>query len=407
MTKEIRELLNKLEVLEDEARELINNTETRTEDITTKQEEIRGLKAKIEMQEELENDFKDEERDGINMNKESRDDKKVKYDGELFYRALTGVELTEEERKLIKEVQTRALSETGDKKDGGNVVPDDLSQEIIESIKEEESVRNLVRIENAKSKTGTRIVRTGTPNKLHNTAERGAIQMINNPQYDVITYNQQKFAGMMDVSNELLDDSFVNFKDEIKTWLADSSRETENEEVFYGLGGDNACEGLISKGKEKYKTVKAPTTIDIKFLRRVKNMLKKGYRTNSKWVMNTEAFEVLSNIEDKNGRGILAEDPRKEDSYTLFGRPVEIYDTIQTNDTTKKTEILFGDFIRGYRMFPRKNFEIKMTDIGAGAFETDTVKAIGIERFDGKIMDVGAVIMVTDVVTGEVTPTQG
>ncbi|WP_454053967.1 hypothetical protein [Clostridium sp. Marseille-Q7071] len=38
--------------------------------------------------------------------------------------------------------------------------------------------------------------------------------------------------------------------------------------------------------------------IDIKFLRRVKNMLKKGYRT-PKWVMNTEAFEVLSNIEDK------------------------------------------------------------------------------------------------------------
>jgi len=112
--------------------------------------------------------------------------------------------------------------------------------------------------------------------------------------------------------------------------------------------------------------------------------------------MNTDAFEAISNIEDKNGRSILAEDPRKPDSFTLFGRPVEVYDTIVTTDNNE-TDIMFGDFKRGYRMFDRKAFEFRMTDTGAGAFETDTVKARGISRFDGQRMDKKAIVIVRDV----------
>ncbi|WP_144482414.1 phage major capsid protein, partial [Bacillus pumilus] len=117
---------------------------------------------------------------------------------------------------------------------------------------------------------------------------------------------------------------------------------------------------------KKYKSLKAPSLITIKFLRKVKNQIKRGYRKNAKWVMNTEAFETLANIEDKNGRGILAEDPRNEDSFLLFGRPVEVYDEIVTDDK-QKTHILFGDFKNAYFMFDRQKFEIKSTDIGSDA----------------------------------------
>ncbi len=152
-----------------------------------------------------------------------------------------------------------------------------------------------------------------------------------------------------------------------------------------------------------YIEAATPTTWDIKALRNIFNKLKRGYRSNARWVMNTLVFELLSNIEDKNGRGILAEDPRKPDSFTLFGRPVEVYDSI-TTDEQGKTLLAFGDFKRGYRMFDRKAFEIKLTDVGAGAFETDTVKARGIERFDGQRMDSEAIVIVRNVDVSALIP---
>ena len=47
-------------------------------------------------------------------------------------------------------------------------------------------------------------------------------------------------------------------------------------------------------------------------------------------------------------------------------------------------------------MFDRQNFGIAFTDVGAGAFETDSYKARGIERFDGKIMDNNALVIIRE-----------
>ncbi|EFV69558.1 phage-like head protein, partial [Bacillus sp. BT1B_CT2] len=306
---------------------------------------------------------KPEERDILTATKEYR---------EAWFKVLTGRshDLGEEERSMMQRVlkENRALS-SGSDKDGGYTVPDDISTEILKSIQELNSVRNLVRVVPKTAPSGSYTVRKGVAGKLYNTAEKEQIQELKNMEFDQIWYNVKKFAGFMPAPNELLNDSFVNFVKEIVDWLSESAVVTENEEIFYGKGGETNVEGIITSGK--YKTLKAPSVITIKFLRKVKNQIKRGYRKNAKWVMNTEAFETLANIEDKNGRGILAQDPRDEDNFLLFGRPVEVYDEIITDDKTQKTHILFGDFKRGYFMFDRQKFEIKSTDVGGDAFLTD------------------------------------
>ncbi|WP_077736759.1 phage major capsid protein [Bacillus sonorensis] len=321
---------------------------------------------------------------------------------EAWLKVLTGREadLDSEERSMMERVlrENRALS-AGSDKDGGYTVPDDISTEILKSIQELNSVRNLVRVVPKTSPSGSYPVRKGAAGKLYNTAEKEQIQELKNMEFDQIWYNVKKFAGFMPISSELLNDSFVNFVREIVDWLSESAVVTENEEIFYGKGGETNVEGIITSGK--YKTFKAPSVITIKFLRKVKNQIKRGYRKNAKWVMNTEAFETLANIEDKNGRGILAQDPRDEDNFLLFGRPVEVYDEIVTDDKTQKTHILFGDFQRGYFMFDRQKFEIKSTDVGVDAFLTDQTYFRGIERFDGKVVDPEAAVIVTDLVVGE------
>ncbi|ARJ75385.1 major capsid protein [Bacillus velezensis] len=376
----------------EEAKELQGQIELMTEGRSLELPEIgeeRNFAAEIKSEPKKET----EERNILTATKEYR---------EAWLKVLTGRshDLETEERNMMERVlkENRSLS-AGSDKDGGYTVPDDISKEILKSIQELNSVRNLIRVVPKTAPSGNYTVRKGVAGKLYNTAEKEQIKELKNMEFDQIWYNVKKFAGIMPVSSELLNDSFVNFVQEIVDWLSESAVVTENDEIFYGDGGEKNVEGIISSGK--FKSIKAPSLITIKFLRKVKNQIKRGYRRNAVWVMNTEAFETLANIEDKNGRGILAEDPRNEDNFLLFGRPVEIYDEVLTDDKTQKTHILFGDFKRGYFMFDRQKFEIKSTDVGGDAFLTDQTYFRGIERFDGKVVDPEAAIIVTDLVVGE------
>ncbi|MEC2307827.1 phage major capsid protein [Bacillus atrophaeus] len=410
MTKKERELRQKFTQKKQEATNLLE--EGKSEEARSMLDEAKEMHKQIEMMAEGRSlevpslgeernfvpeldrkpDEKPEERDILTATKEYR---------EAWFKVLIGRshDLGEEERSMMQRVlkENRSLS-SGSDKDGGYTVPDDISKEILKSIQELNSVRNLVRVVPKTAPSGNYTVRKGVAGKLYNIAEKEQIKELKNMEFDQIWYNVKKFAGFMPAPNELLNDSFINFVKEIVDWLSESAVVTENEEVFYGKGGENNVEGIISSGK--FKSLKAPSVITIKFLRKVKNQILRGYRKKAVWVMNTEAFETIANIEDKNGRGILAVDPRDEDSFLLFGRPVEVYDEVVTDDK-QKTNILFGDFKNGYFMFDRQKFEIKSTDVGGDAFLTDQTYFRGIERFDGKVVDPEAAVIVTDFVVGE------
>lgn len=405
MTKKERELRQQLKEKREAAQKAIE--EGRTEEARSLMDEAKGIKQAIEMFEEAralgapefeERNFVPETERNPQPEEEQRSFIATEEYRQAWFKVLTGKEdeLGKEERDMLQKVikENRSLSANSDK-DGGYTVPEDISKEILKSIMEMNSVRNLVRVVPKNAPSGTYTVRKGVAEKLYNTAEKEAIKELKNMEFDQITWNVKKFAGFLPISSELLNDSFVNFTREIVEWLSESAVTTENDEVFYGAGEANV-EGIITSGK--FKRIEAPTEITIKFLRRVKNSLKKGYRRNAVWVMNTEAFETLANIEDKNGRGILAADPRNEDSFNLFGRPVEVYDEIVTDEETEKTHILFGDFKRGYRMFDRQRFEIRSTDVGADAFLTDQTYFRGIERFDGRVVDPEAAIIVENLI---------
>ncbi|MBY0094940.1 phage major capsid protein [Priestia aryabhattai] len=406
--KLIDELNQQITALETEVRSL--NAEKKIDEAKAKLEEIRSVKEQIKIEEELAQgevrkvEKKVEEKrqakqEGLQVNTVPTNTDEYRM---AWYKVLTGRqdEMTGEERSMMQKVMTenRSLTGTTDK-DGGYTVPSDISQQIIESIKELNSVRNLVKVVPKKAPTGSYVVRKGTAAKLYNLQEKEALRELKNMEFEEIAYNVKKFGGFIPAPNELLADSFLDFVAEIKAWLVESSLVTENEEVLYGAGGTTGIEGIITSGK--YKTIAAPAVVDIAFLRKVKNMIKQGYRQNAKFIVNTQAFELLSNLEDKNGRGYLAVDPRNEDAYTLFGRPVEIYDEVKTDEVTNKTHILFGDFQRAYFMFDRQSFEIKATDVGGDAYITDQTLFRGIERFDGKVIDPEALVVVTDVVVAE------
>lgn len=389
MSNEMRELRSKLGVALDDIDKAIKAGDAQAAE--TAKNEADKLRRLLTIAEDAFN-----ARKGLDTDDEAGDNSgtTAKYNAQLFYKAISGQKLTEVEAKLVADAANAYKNKysEGAKKDGGYTVPDDLSQTIFESIKSKESVRNLVTVENVNSATGTRIWRTGSVLKLYNTEEFDEIKEMNNAEYEPMTYKQHKFAGLMTVSSELLEDSFVSFEAEIRNWLAEAARVTENHEILYGAGGEKHSQGLISTAGA-YSEVQAPSTLSIDFFRAVYLSLQSGYRTNAKWIMNSLAFGEVAKIKDGDGRSVLQPDPRQSDSYVLLGFPVEVWDSVLT-DEENKTVIIFGDFASAYRMFARRDFGIAFTDIGAGAFESDCIKAKGVERFDGRIFDRDALVII-------------
>ena len=400
MSNQMRDLRDKITIKRSELNEAISNNDVeKAKSAKLELENLDNLYNMAETAFENERKFRADPDDGENNNtriKQMDNKSKLNYDANLFYKAITNKgNLSESEKSIISEARKKynnSFSE-GKKENGGYTVPDDLSKEIFESIKSQDSIRDLVDVEHVKSATGTRIVKSGTPNRLYNTEEYEELKELNNPVFSVVKYNQKKFAGLMPLSSELFEDSFINFQSEIVNWLSDSARVTENHQLLYGAGGDNHCQGILTT-PGAYKEITAPSDITIEFLRKVKFSLKKGYRSTAKWIMNTDSLLAISEIKDGNGRSYMQPDPIKAEQYVLLGSPVYIFDDIETDEG--KTVILYGDLKKAYRMFDRQNFGIAFTDVGAGAFETDSYKARGIERFDGKIMDNNALVIIRE-----------
>lgn len=390
MSNEMRELRGKLCTVLDELDGAVRNGNM--EEATARKAEAEKLRGLYDM---AERSFL-ERRQMETEEPHPQDANEAKYNAELFYKAIGGGVLTEAESRAVgeaKAVYANKFSE-GSSKDGGMTVPDDLSREIFSAVAEEESVRNLVYVENVTSATGTRIFRGGQPVKLYNTAEYDEMKELANRNYEPVRYSQKKFAGMMEVSNELLEDSFVNFKQEFVEWMSEAARNTENAQIFYGAGGEKHCQGLLSTANA-YRELDAASGLSVDFLRAAYLKVKQGYRTNGRWIMNSDGFAQLCALKYEDGRSVIQPNPKEADSYVLFGFPIAIYDTIRTDE--EKTVIAFGDFRRAYRMFPRREFGVAFTDVGAGAFESDSVKARGTERFDGKVMDREAIVILRNV----------
>ncbi|MCY7677093.1 phage major capsid protein, partial [Bacillus safensis] len=266
MSKEERQLRQQFTQKKQEARNLLS--EGKDEEARSMLDEAKSLQKRIEMMSEERELDAPEIEDRHYVPEQKRDPESDSSDEErsltgtqeyrnAWFKVLTGRddELGNEERKMLQEVlrENRQLSSKSDK-DGGYTVPDDISKQIIKSIQELNSVRNLVRVVPKTAPGGSYPVRKGAAGKLYNIAEKEAIKELKNMEFDQITYNVKKFAGFLPIPNELLNDSFINFVREIVEWLSESATVTENDEVFYGKGGENNVEGIITS--KKYKSLK-------------------------------------------------------------------------------------------------------------------------------------------------------
>ncbi|MHB9950782.1 phage major capsid protein [Clostridium botulinum] len=377
------EMKQELQGLQNEAKGLINKEDVTAEEINNKSKEIETLKAKITMQENIEEEERKEIEDKINTgiakelgkdgNMEETKNKQELYK-EGFYNALRGKRVTEEQATVLEEFNNALSSNTDE--DGGYTIPIDQQTAIKELKREFKSLETLVNTEPVTTPKGNRNIEKDAEYTPFAEFEEGEdVPTTDSPQFVNISYVIKDRGGILPVPNNLLADNTANLASYLNKWLAKKQVATRNKLIVDLLA-------------TKAKTAVASAD-DLKTITNV--TLDPAISAMSVVVTNQTGFNWLDTLKDSEGNYLLQKDPTMPTKKLLFGiHPVEVYSNkTLKNDTTSGTKapIIIGALKEAVTLFDREAISLLSTNIGGDAFKKNRTDIRAITREDVKLVD--------------------
>ncbi|OTP90148.1 capsid protein [Gilliamella apicola] len=259
--------------------------------------------------------------------------------------------LTNEElRNYIRTGEARSLS-TAVPADGGYTVIPELDKEIMRQLSDESEMRAICTVKKIGSNEYKKLVSVG--GAIVNHGEEGTARTETaTPKLEEVSIKLYPIYAYPKTTQEILDFSDLD----VLSWLTDEIKDTfvETEEIDLISGdGTKKAKGFLSypqavqSDKERpFGTLEKMTTnaitadslIDLLF------KLKKKYRKNAVWTMNSNTAATLQKLKNGNGDYIWRDGLKAGDPDMLLGKPVHYLENM--ND--KGAVVAVGDFKRGY-----------------------------------------------------------
>lgn len=366
MTK-LQELEQQIGELKNEARGLVDAKDAAG--AKAKMKEIEEIKALVEIEKALEI----EEETQITNKIEGNDMKMMNTENkvnevQLFAKLLAKKPLTEAEN---------AMSE-GVKADGGYTVPVDVLTRINELREQKGALQNVITVEPVSTETGSRVLKVRAQQTgFAKVLEGGTIAAKETPQFTNLEYKVEKYAGLFQATNELLEDTAENITACLVKWIGDESRVTRNKLILAELD-------------KKAKT--AVTGVDgIKSILNVK--LDPAFRYTSVILTNQDGYNFMdTTFKDGNGRYLMQDSITAPTGKQLLGCDIIVVSNKDLPTVAGKAPIIIGDLKEAIVMFDRKTLSVKASDVAGTAFETDVTLFRAIEREDIKTRDAEAFV---------------
>lgn len=361
-----------LRAAKENARKIVASGTSTIEEINAATLNIDTLEAKLKLA------LKDEEEIKENLNGSILENKGISANGidsqayeNAFVSFLKG-NVSIDEKITIQ----AALSSTTDA-DGGLLIPKDQETQVIELARDYSSLRDLVNVEPVSTLTGTRVIEVeGEYTPFAEVTEGSKLSDIENGQFKAIAYSCKTYGGILPIPNNLLKDNKGNLLQHVNKWFAKKKVATENKVIVDVI---NTFNKTAMTGIDDIKTA-------------INVTLDPAISVNAIVVTNQTGFNELDKMKDTDGNYLLQPDPTKPTQKLLKGREVKVYpDKVLANDTTK-APIIIGNFKKAITLFDRELLAIKSTDIGAGAFETNTTKVRGSLRMNAQKFDEKAIV---------------
>lgn len=303
------------------------------------------------------------------------------------------VEPKKSEKELAKDIKNKFVADfknmvtsgtmpngskiVGDDSNAGLTIPSDVQTAIHTLVRQYSSLESLVNVENVSTSQGSRVYEKQsdiTP-LVNLDDEKAQIGNIDDPKLTLIKYVIHRYAGITTATNTLLADTAENILDWLETWAARKDVVTRNQAILAVMGN----------------APKKPTISNFDNIKDLENnTLDPAIIATSAFVTNQSGFAVLAKVKDANGNYLIQPNVTNPEVKQIGGHIVQVIADRWLPDATGSHPLYFGDFKQGITLFDRQRMSVTPTNIGGGAFETDTTKIRFIDRFDVQLIDDGA-----------------
>lgn len=351
--KRMYELSEEIRSLTGEARILQKNGEiSKAEE---KMEAIRSLKAQYNTEKEL---FEAESL-FAQPTKETKSVPGTTADGEEgnFYKAFRN--------RFSDYGLNKSLMSEGSNANGGYTVPQDLQTKINEYKTNRFSFENYVDVENVRTLSGSRTYRKKNQSApFTEVAEGGAIPLIANPQYEILNYRVKKYGGIIQVTDELFDDTTANIDREIAMHFALCREDTINSKILAIL--QTKAETALSGGISSLRTA-------------LIRVLGSAYTPASKIYTNDDGYAYLCNQQDSNNRDYFFYDPSGSGKPAiniggLIVPVVQVPNTVMASTAATgnklKMPFIIGDLHEAVHIFDRRQMSIAASNSATVTYTT-------------------------------------
>ena len=263
--------------------------------------------------------------------------------------------------------------------DAGLTIPQDISTAINTLVRQYDSLQEYVNVENVTTLTGSRVYEkwTDITGLANIDDEAGKIADIDDPKLSLIKYTIKRYAGISTVTNSLLADSAENILAWLSGWIAKKVVVTRNKAIL----------GVVDKLPTKPTLTKWDDIIDLEA------KVDPAIKQTSFFLTNTSGFTALKKVKNALGDYLMERDVKSPTGYSINGFAVkEISDRWLPNASSGVMPLYFGDLKQAVTLFDRQQMSLLSTNIGGGAFETDTTKVRVIDRFDVVATDTEAFV---------------
>ncbi|HEN3652985.1 TPA: phage major capsid protein [Yersinia enterocolitica] len=267
-----------------------------------------------------------------------------------------GKKVTNDElRHYIMTGETRTLSTTVNESGGYSVIPE-LDSEIMRTLADESEMRQICTVKTTKSNEYKKLVSVGGA-AVGRGVEGEARTETATPKLEEVSIKLNPIYAYPKTTQEILDFSDVDIMGWLTEEISDTFIETEETDLVNGDGtkkakgflsypraatGDRTrpfgtLEKMVAAGNDPT----ADELIDLVF------KLRRRYRKNAVWVMNSNSAAMLQKIKNGNGDYIWRDRLQAGDPDMLLGHPVRYLENMPDAEPGKPV-IAIGDFKRGY-----------------------------------------------------------
>ena len=250
----------------------------------------------------------------------------------------------------------------------GLTIPKDIQTTIHLLVRQYDSLQEYVNVEHVSTAQGSRVYeKWANITALAEIDTEGAkIGDNDDPQLTTVKYLIKRYAGITTVTNSLLKDTAENIIAWLSSWIAKKVVVTRNTKII----------AAIDKLPTKPTLAKWDDIIDLEA------KVDPAIKPTSMFLTNTSGFTALKKVKNAMGDYLMERDVKSPTGYMIDGFPVKEVADRWLPDKSSAHPLYFGDLKQAVTLFDRENMSLLATNIGAGAFETDTTKIRVIDRFD-------------------------